>query len=83
MNLSGIIIHIYAISFVVQENILKTPSTKKTGEPYLKKIEVVLYGETDQDALPLEGYLRQAYEKAQEFCSLLSQRVKAVALCPH
>ena len=56
---------------------LENTINKKTGEPYLKKIEVVLYGETDQDALPLEGYLRQAYEKAQEFCSLLSQRVKA------
>ena len=56
---------------------LENTINEKTGEPYLKKIEVVLYGETDQDALPLEGYLRQAYEKAQEFCSLLSQRVKA------
>ena len=56
---------------------LENTINEKTGEPYLKKIEVVLYGETDQDALPLEGYLRQAYEKAQEFCALLSKRVKA------
>lgn len=56
---------------------LENTINEKTGEPYLKKIEVVLYGENDKDALPLEGYLRQAYEKAQEFCSLLSQRVKA------
>jgi len=48
-----------------------------TGETYLKKIEVVLYGEGDEGAIPLEGYLRQAYSKAQEFCSLLSSRVKA------
>lgn len=48
-----------------------------TGETYLKKIEVVLYGEGDDGAIPLEGYLRQAYSKAQEFCSLLSSRVKA------
>jgi ERCC4-related helicase len=47
------------------------------GETYLKKIEVVLYGENDDGALPLEGYLRQAYLKAQEFCTLLSSRVKA------
>jgi len=47
-----------------------------TGESYLKKIEVLLYGEGDDGAIPLEGYLRQAYEKAQEFCSLLSSRVK-------
>lgn len=56
---------------------LENTINEKTGEPYLKKIEVILYGESDLDALPLEGYLRQAYEKAQEFCSLLSQRVKA------
>lgn len=48
-----------------------------TGEPYLKKIEVVLYGEGNDGAIPLEGYLRQAYSKAQEFCSMLSARVKA------
>jgi len=48
-----------------------------TGDTYLKKIEVVLYGEGDDGAIPLEGYLRQAYSKAQEFCSLLSSRVKA------
>ncbi|WP_302325954.1 phospholipase D-like domain-containing anti-phage protein [Enterocloster lavalensis] len=56
---------------------LESTINEKTGEPYLKKIEVVLYGENNQDSIPLEGYLRQAYEKAQEFCNLLSQRVKA------
>lgn len=56
---------------------LESTINEKTGEPYLRKIEVVLYGESDEDALPLEGYLRQAYEKAQEFCSLLSHRVKS------
>ncbi len=48
-----------------------------TNEPYLKKIEVELYGESDDDAIFLEGYFKQAYEKAQEFCALLSSRVKA------
>lgn len=48
-----------------------------SGEPYLKKILVELYGEGEEGAIPLEGYLRQAYIKAQEFCSLLSSRVKA------
>jgi len=47
------------------------------GETYLKKIIVNLYGEGEDGAIPLEGYLRQAYSKAQEFCSLLSSRVKA------
>lgn len=48
-----------------------------TGETYLEKIKVELHGEGDEGALPLEGYLRQAYSKAEEFCSLLSSRVKA------
>ncbi len=48
-----------------------------TGEPFLKRIEVELFGENDEDAIPLEGYLRQAYEKAENFCSLLSARVRA------
>jgi superfamily II DNA or RNA helicase len=48
-----------------------------TGAAYLKKIEVELYGEGDEGAVPLEGYLRQAYAKAEEFCALLSARVKA------
>lgn len=55
---------------------LESTINEKTGEPYLKKIDVILYGESDQDALSLEGYLRQAYEKAQEFCTMLSRRVK-------
>ena len=48
-----------------------------TGESYLKKIEVMLHGEDNSESLVLEGYQRQAYEKAQEFCNLLSKRVKA------
>lgn len=56
---------------------LENTINQETGEPYLKRIEVVLLGEQDSDAIPLEGYLRQAYEKAEEFCALLSKRVKA------
>lgn len=56
---------------------LESTINESTGEPYLKKINVKLYGEKDSDALPLEGYLRQAYEKAEEFCNLLSRRVRA------
>jgi ERCC4-related helicase len=48
-----------------------------TGEPYLKKINVILLGERDDDSLPLEGYLKDAYDKAQLFCDMLSKRVKA------
>lgn len=49
----------------------------ETGEPYLKRIDVQLHGEQDEEALLLEGYQKQAYDKAQEFCNLLSKRVKA------
>jgi len=56
---------------------LENTINPSSGETYLKKIQVELYGEGDDGAIPLEGYLRQAYLKAQEFCSLLSSRVKA------
>lgn len=42
----------------------------------LPRIEVVLYGESDAEALPLYGYLKQAYELAEEFCQSLGQRVR-------
>lgn len=48
-----------------------------TGEPYLKKIEVVLYGESDDDALTLSSYLKQAYVYAEEFCNLIGKRSKS------
>lgn len=47
-----------------------------TGEPYLKKIVVQLEGESDSDALELSGYMKQAYSLAEEFCKMLSERVK-------
>ena len=56
---------------------LETTINPATGETYLKAIKVDLFGEGDDGAIPLEGYLRQAYLKAEEFCSLLSSRVKA------
>lgn len=49
----------------------------ETGEPYLKKVEVVLFGEKDEDAIRLPAYLREAYGLAEEFCELLGNRVKA------
>lgn len=55
---------------------LENTINKETGEPYLKKIEVELLGETDDEALELTGYQKQAYEIAEEFCAMLSSRVK-------
>jgi SNF2 family DNA or RNA helicase len=49
----------------------------KTGEPFLKRINVELHGEADNESLVLTGYMKQAYELADEFCKLLSKRVKS------
>jgi superfamily II DNA or RNA helicase len=49
----------------------------ETGEPYLKRVEVKLFGEKDDDAILLPAYLREAYQLAEEFCELLGNRVKA------
>lgn len=55
---------------------LENTINKETGEPYLKKIDVELLGENNTEALELTGYLKQAYEIAEEFCAMLSSRVK-------
>ena len=55
---------------------LEETINKETGEYYLDKIEVDLYGENNDEALELMGYLYQAYSTAEEFCNLLSSRVK-------
>lgn len=55
---------------------LENTINKETGEPYLKKINVELLGEKDDEALELSGYQKQAYQIAEEFCHLLSSRVK-------
>jgi superfamily II DNA or RNA helicase len=47
-----------------------------TGEPYLKPVKVILFGEGPSDALPLPPYLQDAYDAAERFCALLGQRVK-------
>lgn len=48
----------------------------ETKEPYLTPIKVELYGESDDEAILLPPYLRDAYRFAEEFCRLLSQRMK-------
>ena len=55
---------------------LENNKNPETGEPYLKAIEVVLKGEADNEAIKLTPYLKEAYECAEEFCKLLSARVK-------
>jgi len=57
-------------------NFLENNINPDTDEPYLKKIEVRLLGESDTDALELSGYMAQAYAIAEEFCEILSSRVR-------
>jgi superfamily II DNA or RNA helicase len=47
----------------------------QTGRPYLLPIQVILHGETEP--VLLDGYSRQAYEAAEEFCKMLAKRVKS------
>ncbi len=47
-----------------------------TGSYFLPKVAVKLFGEQNEDALVLGGYLREAYEEAETFSLLLQQRVK-------
>jgi hypothetical protein len=47
-----------------------------TGGYFLPKVAVKLFGEDDEAALVLGGYLREAYQEAERFSNLLQQRVK-------
>lgn len=47
-----------------------------TGSYFLPKVTVKLFGEEEEGALVLGGYLRDAYQEAEAFSQLLQQRVK-------
>lgn len=47
-----------------------------TGSYFLPKVTVKLFGEEDEGALVLGGYLREAYQEAEAFSQLLQQRVR-------
>ncbi len=47
-----------------------------TGEPYMKPVRVKLFGEGADEAIILPPYLQDAYRAAEEFCNLLSKRVR-------
>ncbi len=55
---------------------LENTLNPETNEPYLKKVEVELLGEKENEAINLPPYLQEAYRYAQEFSDLLSKRVK-------
>jgi superfamily II DNA/RNA helicase len=45
-----------------------------TNEPYLNPVRVRLFGERDDEAVPLPVYLEDAYKAAEEFCEIIGQR---------
>ena len=47
-----------------------------TGSYFLPKVSVRLFGEEDESALNLGGYLQEAYQEAEHFSELLQQRVR-------
>lgn len=55
---------------------LENEINPETNEPYLKKVEVELFGEKETEAISLPLYLQEAYHYAEEFSKLLSRRVK-------
>lgn len=57
-------------------NQLETQIDLETNEPLLQPIKVLLLGEDERDAILLPPYLREAYELAEQFCQLLSQRMR-------
>jgi ERCC4-related helicase len=48
-----------------------------TNQPYLKTINIMLYGEDDSESLILSTHLNDAYSLAEEFSQVLGQRVKS------
>lgn len=57
-------------------NYLENTINPETNEPYLQPVRVKLLGERESDAIPLSTYLRDAYELAEQFCKLVSTRVR-------
>lgn len=47
-----------------------------TGTYYLPRVTVRLFGEDNENALALGGYLLEAYQEAEHFSQLLQERIK-------
>jgi hypothetical protein len=55
---------------------LESTINPATGSYYLPRVAVRLFGEDDNSALTLGGYLLEAYQEAEKFSQLLLQRIK-------
>lgn len=60
-----------------ERRFLETTINPDTNQPYLKPINVVLYGEDENEGLQLSTHLSDAYSLAEQFSEMLSQRVKS------
>ncbi len=49
----------------------------ETGEPFLRPVKVELLGESEEEAILLPAYLREAYELAEAFCRELGRRLQS------
>ncbi len=56
---------------------LETTINPQTNLPYLKPIEVKLYGEDKTEGIELSTHLFDAYNLAEEFSAMLNQRIKS------
>jgi len=56
---------------------LENEINPETGESYLKKIIVHLFGESENESISLTPYLQDAYETAEEFSMHLKDRIKS------
>ena len=55
---------------------LESTIDSETGEPYLQPVKVKLFGEQPHESIVLPLYFQRAYTLAEEFCTVLSSRVK-------
>ncbi len=55
---------------------LESTINPATGSYFLPRVSVKLFGEENESALVLGGYLHEAYEEAEHFSELLQQRVR-------
>jgi len=53
---------------------LESTIDPQTNEPYLQPVRVRLFGEGEEDAITLGGFLSDAYEAATEFCEEVGRR---------
>ena len=56
---------------------LESTLDPETGEPYLTPVRVRLHGESDEDAIALPPFLKDAYAQAETFCGLLAERTNS------